>query len=989
MSGLIYKGNAVTGLGEFMPSLIIEKVYVNDASLDLHLAVYWPQEPTLEYLQSLADASGIPKINFYALLAFDQNNTEKVINREISIFSQFVDSSAANPTYLEVGPGGSALGYVPNYITNFKDITANVFVNTAVAQGDGTLEIVYDNDEKALFKVTFTTSLPWEDTYLPTTFNAPASFTDFASFFEDKVNANKSMTLFCFPTIYDVTDDIYWDSARMDLTSPNNVVRILSDGTEKTMGYNYSFPLDATPLIERGIGDITYESIFVDGQVDTEPKVAYIDEEGVYFDEVPLMALNAEYYKPDSITHAEIIDKFNIILSSFDPDPETEIELSGVVDSISYALSVYGEDADILQQLSRIKEAFPERGSATKTGRLFDQFSSAIAGTNRQIKSNDILHKVLYHSPKVIDTRTVPKADVVSTSTPTTTGRYLNASNEILYSTALISREVYRAELGLVASDGSYAPAQALNWGYFFCDFEKILHRDSDLAQVLDIRKVDKLFGYQLMNAAVKLESLTFRKGSDGGCTFDCTYAPWTYAAPTWPEIDLMTYESTSDARALQSVATATPGYDGTTTPDNSYVALRAFDPANTQGLYSADLGHNYRLMCFEFQDYYEVDFIDGQADQLELPGQTGYYYLPQIKFQDYSMQVLSRLITLFESALSAFSDYADLASEHCNYNDRGSYFNSFFVNAATAEYEANPEEAPWFIIASIYYLLLDLIDSQSDKSVAEIGALAAQLVTKINPNSGTLESITNFLVSAAALKDQLQALLTFSLGRLVAPNGEAHRTQRLSDGQVLTYTNLFWLTDVPIYVGTNINIEVQADTGTTATCKENSEWTVTKAVGDDFGTYWNYTGRGGFSREENKLAGNVFEDVFGWSEDETRNNSTLDRHAAFDRISQWLANHDQNGEQQDPEWDWRSEGISSYAYFRIGGGTYPDEVIQVVMYENENVARFWQWLWTGTGDRATQSAECHLPTSLSNVYWGPTNYDFPSWTGGEGGDLT
>ena len=78
--------------------------------------------------------------------------------------------------------------------------------------------------------------------------------------------------------------------------------------------------------------------------------MAYIDEEGVYFDEVPLIALNAKYYKPESITHEEIIDKFNTVLSSFDPDPETEIELSGVVDSISYALSVYGKDADILQQ---------------------------------------------------------------------------------------------------------------------------------------------------------------------------------------------------------------------------------------------------------------------------------------------------------------------------------------------------------------------------------------------------------------------------------------------------------------------------------------------------------------------------------------------------------------------------------------------------------------------------------------------------------------
>ena len=971
MSGLIYKGNAVTGLGEFLPSAIIEKVYVNDGSLDLQLALYWPD--TLDNIDVAQFGGAVDKsLRFYAMLVFDQNNIDKVIDREANILSQAITDTIV---YYE---DTSSPSHHPesHTLTNYIEFNLTNFMSQTSAP-----EIVYDANEVPLYKYSFSTTLNFED---------PAGFSTFDEFFADKAfSENKNITLFCFSTTYDLADTTTWDASLNEFTATMPRPRWV-----RPAGHTSYLPDDSLPLIKRNIGDITYESIFVDGQVDTEPKLAYIDEEGVYFDEVPLVALNAEYYKPDSITHAEIIDKFNIILSSFDPDPETEIELSGVVDSISYALSVYGEDADILQQLSRIKEAFPERGSATKTGRLFDQFSSAIAGTNRQIKSNDILHKVLYRSPKVIDTRTVPEADVVSESTPTTTGRYLNASNEILYSTALISREVYRAELGFVHFDGSYAPAQALNWGYFFCDFEKILHRDSDLAQVLDIRKVDKLFGYQLMNAAVKLKRLTFQKASDGGCTFDCDYAPWTYAAPTWPEIDLMTYESGHDARGLQSVATATPGYDGVTTPDNSYVALRAFDPANTQGLYSADLGHNYRLMCFEFQDYYEVDFLDGQADKLVQPGQTGYYYFAQIEFQDYSMQVLSGLITRLETALSAFSTYADLASEHCNYNDRGSYFNSFFVNAMTAEYEANPEEAPWFIIASIYYLLLDLIDSQSDKSVEEIGALAAQLVTKINPNSGTLDSITNFLVSATALKDQLQTLLNETLGGLVSPNDEAHRTQRLSDGQVLTYTNLFWLTDVPIYVGTDINIEVKEEKEDTATCKKGSEWTETKGpfvIDSLFDSNQDNSGVSrNLSNEEYDLIDAIFYDKFGWTEDDLHSG---DRRKTFNRISLWIEDHDQNWEQQDPSWDRNSQNISSYAYFAVGSATpYYDEVIQVVMYENEGTVRMWQWLWTGTGDRATQSAECHLPTNLPEAladWWGPGGFDVPNWAGGNGGDLT
>ena len=843
MSGLIYKGNAVTGLGEFMPSLIIEKVYVNDASLDLHLAVYWPQEPTEDYLRPLFGAGGTraPGLHFYALLAFDQNNTEKVINREISIFSQFVDNVGRSPTYFEVGSGGSASGYTFNYITNYIDLSLKVFQLARLQDP----EIIYDVDENMLYKTTFEVNLPWEDTYWPSV-GGPATFTDFESFFEDKLSANKSMTLFCFPTIYDVTDDIYWEDAIMNLTSPNNVT--LSTG--KGMHYNYSYPRDATPLIERGVGDITYESIFVNGRIDTEPKVAYIDEEGVYFDEVPLMALNAEYYKPDSITHAEIIDKFNIILSSFDPDPETEIELSGVIDSISYALSVYGEDADILQQLNKIREASPERGSATKTGRLYDQFSSAIAAINRQIKSNDILHKVLYRSPKVIDARPGPSANIAIETSPTESDTADN-DPEIIYKDALISREVYYIPTlagSSTDSAGEYTawettssdPALALNWGYFFCDFEKVLHRDTDLAQLLDIKKVDKLFGHQLMNSAVKLTGYPgyFARRSNSGVPwveFNFSYfaaglsgtSP-EWIATTWPDPNgIQEWTETSTSGQNRDLAAATPGVDGEAT-GYSYIALRAIDLASSQGLYSDALGHDYRLMCFEFEDYYtaqiSIDGTNGAAYEVLAPRGTD--YKTTITFRDRSLQILDELKEKLRLALAEYDNYEGLASEHCNYNDMGSYFNSFFVNAMDAEWGENPGESPWFVLASIYYLYSDLLDSASDKSLEEIGALVAQQVTKISPNSGNLEDIANFKTAVDTLYTQLEGI------NYDGYDGDDSTTQitRIFEGRQLEYNQIFDLSEAPLYIGEEVEgekteTEEGEETGTLKWAKIGSTW--------------------------------------------------------------------------------------------------------------------------------------------------------------------
>jgi len=834
MSGLIYKGNAVTGLGEFMPSLIIEKVYVNDASLDLHLAVYWPQEPTLAYLTPLAPIGRFGEnktIRFYAMIVFDQDNIDKVIDREANILSQ---ATRDLPLWYESTNGTTYALHYENYI----DLSIDLF-NNAVSENN-TLEIVYDADENMLYKSTLSVTVPFASAY-------SNEFQSFDEFFADKANpANRNITLFCFPTTYDLSDTTNWNYAYNSFSGDLE--------TYSYLGHSSYLPDDSLPLIERNIGDITYESIFVDGEVDTEPKLAYIDEEGVYFDEVPLVALNAEYYKPDSITHAEIIDKFNIILSSLDPDPETEIELSGVVDSISYALSVYGKDADILHKLDSIRKAFPERGSATKTGRLFDQFSSAIAGTNRQIKSNDILHKVLYRSPKVIDNRTVPAANITTATSPTVSDSD-GYDPEVIYKDALISREVYYIPTVAGTStdkDGEYTewettsddPALALNWGYFFCDFEKVLHRDTDLAQLLDIKKVDKLFGHQLMNSAVKLTGYPgylarLEAEVSTYVEFDFSYfaaglsgtsADWI--ATTWPDPNgIQEWTDTGTIWPNQwarPIATATPGVDGEAT-GHSYIALRAIDLASSQGLYSDALGHDYRLMCFEFEDYYTA--------QINIPGEggaaykviapSGTAYETTITFRDCSLQILDGLKEKLRLALAEYATYESVASEHCNYNDMGSYFNSFFVNAMNAEYGDNPEESPWFVLASLYYLYSDLLDSTSDKSLEEIGALAAQQVTKISPNSGNLEDIANFKTAVDALYTQLMGINYDGYDG----DPQADQILRIFDGLLLEYNQIFDLSDVPLYIGDDVAgeeaevVEEEEEPGELKWAKIGSTW--------------------------------------------------------------------------------------------------------------------------------------------------------------------
>jgi len=785
MSGLIYKGNAVTGLGEFMPSAIIEKVYVNDGSLDLQLALYWPD--TLDAADAAQFDGAVDKrLRFYAMLVFDQNNIDKVIDREANILSQAISDTIVG--YEDTTGNAIPIGF--HWLTNYIEFNLAEFLSQTPEA-----EIVYDTNEVPLYKYSINIPLPFEDSTLST-------FSTFDEFFATKnLSTNKNITLFCFSTTYDLTDTDDWDWIW-------NTIAKSPENTAITPGHGSLLPDDSLPLIKRNIGDITYESIFVDGQVDTEPKVAYIDEEGVYFDEVPLMALNAEYYKPESVTHAEIIDKFNIILSSFDPDPETEIELSGVIDSISYALSVYGEDADILQQLNRIREASPERGSATKTGRLYDQFSSAIAATNRQIKSNDILHKVLYRSPKVIDARGIEALSNIVAPTPTTD------DSEIIYTDALISRSIYATEEANWWTSGW---AHGLNWGNVFCDFEKVLHRDTDIAQLMSTKKLETYFGQELLNSAVKPSFFKIHKKDrqwisraqnwyvdTGLCYMDMVALPSgiSWDTVTYP-FQYAEYEYSADSN-YDCLLTINPGYDGD--EDQSWLALRSWTLASGQGLHSNALGHDYRLLDFQFQDYYKVTFEDSLDDQDSVPnidlmgstGGIGDLYEVDFWVADRSLQILKALKDIFETAYNAFSDYRILSEEHCHYNDMGSYFNSFFANAMTAQYGSNPADAPWQNIAFLYYLYLNLFDNTSNRSLAEITDQAEIQSTKLGPYAGTLEDILNF---QARLDDLWAAIEGVEYAGAPTDHLSAEYLDRYSEGQILEYKVEIDLTETPVYV--------------------------------------------------------------------------------------------------------------------------------------------------------------------------------------------
>jgi len=783
---LIYQGNAVKGLGEYFPAIIIDKIYVKTGTLTLHYSIFFPafdyEAPSTEYLTNIQN-----NLNFYAVGVSDSNNAESVIAGDISVLSciqhDFPPVSYAFTTF--------TFG-----LTNYLQLTPD-FTNT-------TPELLYDSSENMLFKYSFEAELePFQ--------NPPGyvMFTTFENFFSQATGylENQFLTVFCFATPYDVSD-----------TGAGNQFTVES-WTEFTPAPNTSYsgtgpghtaylPYAPLPLIKRNIGDVTYENVFMESKINTDFAAAYTDPEGTYFDETPLMALNAKYYKPITITHEDIVENINLLLEGFEPNRESEIKLAGVVDSISYALGVYGTKVDLLYQLNQIRKAFPERGGATKTGRLYGEYSKAIAGINDKIRSNPVLKKVLYRNPKIIDSRV---GSTISTSwTPPTTTT--DAGEEVIYPHSLKSKKAYGYP-GVLGESGYSTlnrDVSCVNWGYFFFDLEKVLHKDTYIAQILDVTKIDKLFGIHLMNAGVKLKDILFYRSDIDSSTLGLPQhnmsmaADFQAASPStqynnrWPAIKkidwtLNSYYSQGDR-----------SYGSVTLPNEStavtYVAPRAFQIASSDGLYSADFGHDYRLMCFEFEDYYEIDIEpDGSPVSTVGEGGTGSDYDIEITVWDYSLDILDYLRQKLSTVVQGFSDYYDLAGDHCNYNNENSYFNAFFTDSMKATYANDLSQAPWTQMATMFEIYTDLLDTASNKTIEEIIEAAALQDSKMSPYEGTLEQIGIFLSNAQALESQLDDTIL-----LIDDSSEIPWSRDLA------YTQNLDLTQAQLYIGIDLPEDIE-----------------------------------------------------------------------------------------------------------------------------------------------------------------------------------
>ena len=173
-------------------------------------------------------------------------------------------------------------------------------------------------------------------------------------------------------------------------------------------------------------------------------------------------------------------------------------------------------------------------------------------------------------------------------------------------------------------------------------------------------------------------------------------------------------------------------GVDGT--PDYTYCLLRNFETAT-------DTRSDYRIACFQFQDYYDILLADESAaidESLE-------YYSFYVTCEDNSLEVLNAIRDNFQEEMLKFEEYYNLANEFCSYNNVKGYFNQFFINGINDYYNNDSTAYPFNRMTLIYNahqeILYNFFDGDMDRLVEESISLSKQL----SPEYGTMEQIESF----------------------------------------------------------------------------------------------------------------------------------------------------------------------------------------------------------------------------------------------------
>ena len=468
-------------------------------------------------------------------------------------------------------------------------------------------------------------------------------------------------------------------------------------------------------------GNIAYEKVFSPGlNVLREEEVIYVGRQDEKYGQVPILGLNRNFYKTETVSREDIISKVNALVRRF--EGRSIGPLSDSVNSIKTVLAKEADTENLLVQLDKVRRSFPNKTNNNPVGNLYAAFAKLLQNINSAFRPTDIVKKEKYLTGKVLDLRTGLSFGYEPPATPDT----IDYIPEGMF---LVHRE-------RVSTDET--SDYAVNKGVFFVRYEEMLKRESHISNLINMDKLYEitsnqdlsnlrriLFSYFRIEKLFlfknhKEEAVQYRIKNYGNARLN------RQPVPT-PSLELFPH-------SVEVVATSTIGL-------TQYIKEYNFGFQNP----------DERLLCYEFQDIDSYSALY-EANEIENQGSIQFDYRVITHVGDYTNNFLTYLTNKFSEVNDALQNYVSLANEICSYNNIDNRFNDFFVNSIREQYPSG--NYPWETAPTLYTVMAYLLTGQFGTFEDAI-KYSKNISATISPENGNLDSLLNFSYAMEELRSE------------------------------------------------------------------------------------------------------------------------------------------------------------------------------------------------------------------------------------------
>ena len=471
-----------------------------------------------------------------------------------------------------------------------------------------------------------------------------------------------------------------------------------------------------------------------------DPISIYTDASGIPYKETPLKSIQNNYHKTTLEFRNEIKIQLANLVASFENTADQQVQ--SFRDSISFMAETMYREAEFLTELDAVRNSFPSRTSTSELGILYNAFKNIIFAANDAVVLEDQVTKEIVPNTKLIDLRGyfVSEEQEWNRKNFDTYEPRVDDTGDVLYPNVFMERQQIETPKYQVLNEGKrtelqieFDPGTGLVepnfditsiFGYFFFDYEKSLHKKSNISQIYEVQKLLNIWGNNSLDGFFSLKRTEMLKFSRTRLVRKII-TPYVDNRP-------LTNLVLNSARGQEDIMKVVQervneSEEKIETVDIPYVMLRGFDTVESL--------EGYRLLAFEFQDFEEASVSFGRGGS----------YRFNIVIDDNTLDFYDYLVENYEQNLVELKEYLSKAEDFCSFNNIDNRFNDFFVTAIKEQYE-DESEYPWLKAPKIFAIHLDLINNLFSGIPRRMSEYASNMATLISPENGTLLALQNLV---------------------------------------------------------------------------------------------------------------------------------------------------------------------------------------------------------------------------------------------------